>query len=123
MTESSGCMLHPRIHNLPLLWTPAPPPAQSHLVAAATRAGADPEIYFPYFDTSRRLVEKQPAIRELLYGREQGPHLARGALRDPSKPLLFTMARLDRVKNLAGACAKQLAAGPGARTAPSSEQH
>ena len=73
------------------------------LLAHLLHAGADPDLYFPYFDSSRRLVDKQPAIRELLYGQEQGPHLARGALRDPSKPLLFTMARLDRVKNLAGA--------------------
>jgi sucrose synthase len=64
--------------------------------------GADPDIYFPLFHASRRLVDRQPAIRELLFGGQQGPGLARGALADPSKPLLFTMARLDRVKNLAG---------------------
>src|SRR5690606_4427230 len=40
-------------------------------------------------------------IDELLYG-EQPPDLARGSLQDRDKPLLFTMARLDRIKNLTG---------------------
>ncbi len=64
--------------------------------------GADPELYFPYYDSARRLTDRQPAIRELLFGSATGPDLGRGVLEQPSKPALFTMARLDRVKNLTG---------------------
>lgn len=39
--------------------------------------------------------------QELIYGSSEVP-TAVGVLADPSKPLLFTMARLDRVKNLTG---------------------
>ena len=40
-------------------------------------------------------------LQELVYGSQQAP-VAVGVLADSSKPLLFTMARLDRVKNLTG---------------------
>lgn len=40
-------------------------------------------------------------VQELVYGSQQAP-CAVGVLADSSKPLLFTMARLDRVKNLTG---------------------
>lgn len=39
--------------------------------------------------------------QELIYGTSEAP-LAVSTLADSSKPLLFTMARLDRVKNLTG---------------------
>jgi sucrose synthase len=39
--------------------------------------------------------------QDLVYGSTEAP-LAVGVLKDPKKPLLFTMARLDRVKNLTG---------------------
>jgi sucrose synthase len=63
--------------------------------------GADEDIYFPYSDTARRLTGLHPDIRELLFGEPQ-TGVAVGKLADPSKPILFTMARLDRIKNLAG---------------------
>lgn len=40
-------------------------------------------------------------VQELIYGTSEAP-LAVSTLADSSKPLLFTMARLDRVKNLTG---------------------
>jgi len=40
-------------------------------------------------------------LQELVYGTAEAPN-AVGVLADSSKPLLFTMARLDRVKNLTG---------------------
>lgn len=39
--------------------------------------------------------------QDLVYGTTEAP-LAVGVLKDHNKPLLFTMARLDRVKNLTG---------------------
>lgn len=63
--------------------------------------GADSEIYFTYSDKARRLTSLHPDIRELLLGEGEAP-LAKGVLEDKNKPLLFTMARLDRVKNLTG---------------------
>ena len=63
--------------------------------------GADADIYFPYTDTARRLHSLMPEIERLLYAPDPGvPH--RGRFDDPDKPMLFTMARLDRIKNLSG---------------------
>ncbi|MFP5380629.1 MAG: sucrose synthase [Gammaproteobacteria bacterium] len=63
--------------------------------------GADERIYFSYLDESRRLRSLQPEIERLLFGAEPGVPW-RGRLVDPDKPVIFTMARLDRIKNLAG---------------------
>ncbi|XP_044464010.1 sucrose synthase [Mangifera indica] len=63
--------------------------------------GADMSIYFPYTEEKRRLKSFHPDIEELLYSPvENEEHLC--VLKDHSKPILFTMARLDRVKNLSG---------------------
>jgi sucrose synthase len=40
-------------------------------------------------------------LQELVFGTQEAP-VAVGILADHDKPLLFTMARLDRVKNLTG---------------------
>ncbi|KAM7274916.1 hypothetical protein ACFE04_016782 [Oxalis oulophora] len=63
--------------------------------------GADMNIYFPYTEESRRLTHFHADIEALLYSPiENEEHLC--VLKDKSKPILFTMARLDRVKNLTG---------------------
>jgi sucrose synthase len=63
--------------------------------------GADAGIYFPYTETARRLHSLTPDIERLLYAPDPGvPY--RGQFDDPDKPLVFTMARLDRIKNLTG---------------------
>ncbi|CAG9465433.1 unnamed protein product [Pedinophyceae sp. YPF-701] len=64
--------------------------------------GADQEVYFPYTDKERRLTALHPEFDELLYGPEGDGQTAVGYISDPSKPVLFTMARLDKVKNLTG---------------------
>jgi sucrose synthase len=61
--------------------------------------GADAEVYFSYLDRERRLNFLLPDIERLLYEPNPGvPH--RGHFDDPAKPLIFSMARLDLVKNL-----------------------
>ncbi|KAK2645104.1 hypothetical protein Ddye_020299 [Dipteronia dyeriana] len=63
--------------------------------------GADMSIYFPYTEEKRRLKSFHAEIEELLYSPvENEEHLC--VLKDRNKPILFTMARLDRVKNLSG---------------------
>nr|KJB54539.1 hypothetical protein B456_009G038000 [Gossypium raimondii] len=63
--------------------------------------GADMEIYFPYTEEKRRLKHFHTEIEDLLYSKvENEEHLC--VLNDRNKPILFTMARLDRVKNLTG---------------------
>ena len=62
--------------------------------------GADPEVFFPYSRTDRRMVELRGEIERLVYG-EPGP-ASRGHLEEREKPLLFTMSRLDRIKNTTG---------------------
>ena len=62
--------------------------------------GADMSIYYPFTDTERRLTSLHGAIEELLFNPEQtDEHIG---LIDKKKPILFTMARLDKVKNLTG---------------------
>ncbi|NLX12714.1 MAG: sucrose synthase [Phycisphaerales bacterium] len=63
--------------------------------------GADPKIYFSYANKRRRLRGLQPALRQLIFGDGNGsPH--RGAFEEDGKPIVFTMARLDRIKNING---------------------
>ncbi|CAN6470266.1 unnamed protein product [Victoria cruziana] len=63
--------------------------------------GADMAIYFPFTEKERRLTALHPAIEELLYSPEQNDeHIC--MLNDRSKPIIFSMARLDRVKNMTG---------------------
>ena len=62
--------------------------------------GADPEVYFPHAEQGRRLTEMAADIDDLLFGGVRPD--TRGALADREKPIIFTMARLDRIKNLAG---------------------
>lgn len=63
--------------------------------------GADERVYFPYSDQERRLHSLRPEIDRLLSGDDPGVPW-RGHLTDPDKPLIFTLARLDRIKNLTG---------------------
>jgi sucrose synthase len=74
--------------------------------------GADDEIYFPYHETGRRLSHYDADIRELLFGADGGNK--RGVLTDAGKPLLFTMARMDKIKNITG-LVKCYGACPGLR--------
>ncbi|KAF2304215.1 hypothetical protein GH714_028589 [Hevea brasiliensis] len=63
--------------------------------------GADESIYFAYTEEKRRLTSFHPEIEELLFSPvENEEHLC--VLKDRNKPIIFTMARLDRVKNLTG---------------------
>ncbi|OMO63899.1 Sucrose synthase [Corchorus capsularis] len=63
--------------------------------------GADMCIYFPYSDKEKRLTALHGSIEELLYDPKQtDEHI--GTLSDRSKPIIFSMARLDRVKNMTG---------------------
>ena len=62
--------------------------------------GADPDIYFPFTETDRRLHGLHQELEARLF--EEGHPGTRGRLEDPEKPLLFSMARLDRIKNLTG---------------------
>ena len=62
--------------------------------------GADEDIYFPYTESGQRLTHYDEEIRELLFGADGGDK--RGVLVDTGKPLLFTMARMDKIKNITG---------------------
>ncbi|THG20590.1 hypothetical protein TEA_028569 [Camellia sinensis var. sinensis] len=63
--------------------------------------GADMSIYFPHTEKEKRLTKFHPEIEELLFSEvENEEHL--GMLKDKKKPIIFSMARLDRVKNLTG---------------------
>ncbi len=62
--------------------------------------GADADIYFPYSEEKRRFGDLAGTIEELFYGDLGGT--SRGSYTEPERPLLFSMARLDHIKNLSG---------------------
>ncbi|KNA14048.1 hypothetical protein SOVF_111130 [Spinacia oleracea] len=63
--------------------------------------GADLSIYFPYTEEKKRLTALHTEIEELLYSDVQNEeHIC--VIKDRNKPIIFSMARLDRVKNMTG---------------------
>eukprot|EP01018_Ginkgo_biloba_P027940 Gb_07038 [translate_table: standard] len=63
--------------------------------------GADMNIYFPYTEKQHRLTALHGSIEELLFSPDQTAEHT-GVLNDRKKPIIFSMARLDRVKNITG---------------------
>ncbi|THU58383.1 hypothetical protein C4D60_Mb03t13670 [Musa balbisiana] len=63
--------------------------------------GADQSVYFPYTQKQKRLTSLHPAIEELLYSKTDNEEHT-GYLEDRNKPIIFSMARLDTVKNITG---------------------
>ncbi|KAH9288379.1 hypothetical protein KI387_032496 [Taxus chinensis] len=63
--------------------------------------GADMSIYFPYTEKQKRLTSFHESIEEQLFSTDQTDvHV--GYLSDKKKPIIFSMARLDKVKNMTG---------------------
>jgi len=62
--------------------------------------GADAATYFPFTDAERRLDHLHDDIHELVFGPQRAD--VRGELQQPDKPLIFTLARLDTIKNITG---------------------
>ncbi|MCB9477753.1 MAG: sucrose synthase, partial [Deltaproteobacteria bacterium] len=63
--------------------------------------GADSGVFFSYKETEKRLPELHDEIESLIYG-DADASWCRGHLDDRQKPIIFTMARLDRIKNITG---------------------
>jgi len=63
--------------------------------------GADADVYFPASASERRLTHLHDEINGMIFGRDMATDI-RGVLQEPDKPLLFSMARMDRIKNLNG---------------------
>lgn len=62
--------------------------------------GADATVYFTYGEHERRLTSLHTEIEALLFGGKRD-HV-RGVIAQREKPVIFTMARLDRIKNITG---------------------
>ncbi|KAI5673924.1 hypothetical protein M9H77_14288 [Catharanthus roseus] len=63
--------------------------------------GADQSIYFPFTHKNKRFTSFHSAIHQLLYSQNHNDeHI--GVLADKKKPIIFTMSRLDVVKNITG---------------------
>ena len=62
--------------------------------------GADDEVYFPYTDQERRLTHLTDELNEMIFGEAREDR--RGGFGEADKPILFSMARLDKIKNLTG---------------------
>jgi sucrose synthase len=63
--------------------------------------GVSEAYFFPYTKTQERLLGERDRLEELLFTLDD-PHQVFGKLDDPEKRPLFSMARLDRIKNLTG---------------------
>ncbi len=63
--------------------------------------GVNENVYFPYTRTEDRIPDAVERLEEMLFTQEDPVHIF-GKLDDPKKRPLFSMARLDRIKNLTG---------------------
>ena len=63
--------------------------------------GVNENVYFPYTREEDRIPDARQRLEELLFTLED-PSQVYGTLDDPSKRPIFSMARLDRIKNLTG---------------------
>ncbi|KYC36832.1 sucrose synthase [Scytonema hofmannii PCC 7110] len=63
--------------------------------------GVNENCYFPYTRTEDRIESDRSRIEEMLFTLEDPTEIF-GTLDDPNKRPLFSMARLDRIKNLTG---------------------
>lgn len=63
--------------------------------------GVNEVVFFPYTRTEDRLLGDRERLENLLFTDEDPAHIF-GKLEDPNKRPLFSMARLDRIKNLTG---------------------
>ncbi len=63
--------------------------------------GVNENVYFPYTRNEDRTPAKTERIEEILFTTDD-PAFTFGVLEDQSKRPLFSMARLDRIKNLTG---------------------
>jgi sucrose synthase len=66
--------------------------------------GVNEQVFFPYTRQSDRLQSERDRLEQLLFTLDD-PAQAYGQLTDPNKRPLFSMARLDRIKNLTGLAA------------------
>jgi sucrose synthase len=63
--------------------------------------GVNENVYFPYTRTEDRIPDAIERLEEMLFTQEDPAHIF-GHLDDPTKRPLFSMARLDRIKNMTG---------------------
>ena len=63
--------------------------------------GVNENVYFPYTRTEERVPSAIERLEELLFTQEDPAHIF-GKLDDLTKRPLFSMARLDRIKNMTG---------------------
>jgi len=63
--------------------------------------GVNEKAYFPYSRTEERVMSDRKQLEDMLFTQED-PAQIFGKLDDPSKRPIFSMARLDRIKNLTG---------------------
>ncbi len=63
--------------------------------------GVNEHAYFPYTDRDNRISVDRDRLEKLLFTLEDPEHVF-GYLDDPDKRPIFSMARLDRIKNLSG---------------------
>lgn len=63
--------------------------------------GVNENVYFPYTRQEERIKTDRDRLEQMLFTQEDPEHIF-GKLDDPSKRPLFSMARLDRIKNMTG---------------------
>lgn len=61
--------------------------------------GVNEKVYFPYTKTTQRFPEIEKKMQEMIFGAVPDPEI-RGVLKYPERTPIFTMARLDKIKNI-----------------------
>ncbi len=62
--------------------------------------GVDPRIYFPFHHKKQRFHKLHDELDQLIFGKADECTL--GSFSNPEKPILFSMARFNKVKNITG---------------------
>ncbi|MBF2079175.1 MAG: sucrose synthase [Synechococcales cyanobacterium T60_A2020_003] len=63
--------------------------------------GVNENVYFPYYRTDDRVLSDRDRLEDMLFTLDD-PSIIYGTLDDPTKRPIFSMARMDRIKNLTG---------------------
>nr|WP_320056807.1 sucrose synthase [Pseudanabaena sp. PCC 7367] len=64
--------------------------------------GVSEQVFFPYTKTENRVESDRQRLNQLLFTYNEAPTQIFGVLEDPDKRPIFSIGRMDRIKNMSG---------------------
>lgn len=58
------------------------------------------DIYYPYYKTTKKHLPTRKRVKKLIFSED--PNFIIGSFSKPEKPIIYAVARLDKIKNLTG---------------------